>query len=258
MDTTKVEITYLGTGTSQGVPVIACKCPVCQSLDFRDSRLRSSVMMRCKDKTLVIDTGPDFRQQMLRERVEMVDAIILTHAHKDHIAGLDDIRAFNYLMKKPMDVYAELNVQSALRREYAYVFAEEHYPGIPEMNLHTIQNEKFTIDELEILPIRAMHHKLPILGFRIGEFAYITDANFIADEEKDKIRNIKVLTINALRKRKHISHFSLSEALTLIDEVKPQQAYLTHISHLMGFHAEIEKELPTNVLLAFDGLQIEV
>jgi phosphoribosyl 1,2-cyclic phosphate phosphodiesterase len=253
-----LKITFLGTGTSQGVPVISCPCNVCQSNDSRDKRLRTSLMIEDNGINLVIDSGPDFRQQMLRENVKTLDGILLTHAHKDHIAGLDDIRAFNYTMQRPMDVYADLLTQKALKREFSYVFAKERYPGIPEMNLLLIENQVIKVKHLEILPVKVIHCKLSIYGFRIGGLTYITDANFIAEEEKEKILGSKIFIINALRKKKHISHFSLDEALQLIDEVRPENAYLTHLSHQMGLHEEIEKELPKNVHLAYDQLVLEL
>jgi phosphoribosyl 1,2-cyclic phosphate phosphodiesterase len=253
-----LKITFLGTGTSQGVPVILCDCEVCQSFDTRDKRLRSSIMIEVDKQTLVIDTGPDFRQQMLQSKAKNVNAILFTHEHKDHIAGLDDIRAFNYVQQKPMDIYAEKRVQEALKREYAYVFAKYKYPGIPEMNMHLIENEIFKVDKTTIVPVRAMHYKLPILGYRINDFTYVTDANFIADEELEKIKGSKVLVINALRKEEHISHYNLKGALKVIEQIKPKKAYLTHISHLMGLHSEVEKELPLSVRFAYDGLVIKV
>jgi len=252
-----LKITFLGTGTSQGIPVIGCECDTCKSDDFRDNRLRASVLIEVDGKTFVIDTGPDFRQQMLRENVKDLTAILFTHEHKDHIAGLDDIRAFNYIHKRPMDVYADFRVQKVLRREYAYVFAEYRYPGIPEMEMYTIDNIPFYIGDIKIIPIRLLHYKLPILGFRINDFTYITDTNYIEPGEKEKIKGSKILVVNALRRKKHISHFNLDEALELINELKPKQAYLTHVSHLMGKHAEVEKELPDNVKFAFDGLSID-
>lgn len=252
------KITFLGTGTSQGVPVIGCDCDTCKSNDFRDKRLRTSVLIELEEKVFVIDTGPDFRQQMLRENVKDLTAILFTHEHKDHIAGLDDIRAFNYIHKRPMEVYADARVQKALRREYAYVFAEDKYPGIPEMQTHTIDNSPFNIGDIKIIPIRLMHHNLPIFGFRINDFTYITDTNCIESVEKEKIKGSKVIVVNALRKKKHISHFNLDEALQLIKELQPEQAYLTHVSHLMGKQADVEKELPDNVKFAYDGLSIEL
>jgi len=253
-----VKITLLGTGTSQGVPVIACNCEVCMSTNPKDKRLRSSVMVQVDGKTIVIDTGPDFRQQMLRENVQQLDAILFTHEHKDHIAGLDDIRAFNYITKQPMDVYAEERVKVALQREFAYVFAEFKYPGIPEMNIHTFENKLFHIHQIPVLPIRTFHYKLPIFGFRIGNFSYITDTSSIEKEELEKIKNSDVLIITALRHKKHISHFNLEEALQIIEEVKPKKAYLTHISHLLGLHNVTSKILPPNVEMAWDGLSFNL
>lgn len=253
-----MKLTFLGTGTSQGVPVIACKCKVCRSENPKDKRLRTALMIETQGKTLVVDSGPDFRQQMLREKVQKLDAVILTHEHKDHIAGLDDVRAFNYQAQKPMDVYAEPRVQQALRREFAYAFANYKYPGVPEITLHTIEENSSEIEGINIVPIRVFHYKLPILGYRIGNMAYITDANFIPEQEKKKLKDLDVLIVNALRKRKHISHYNLAQACKLVEELKPQQAYFTHISHLMGLHTEVQSELPDNIMLAYDGLQLEV
>jgi phosphoribosyl 1,2-cyclic phosphate phosphodiesterase len=253
-----LKVTFLGTGTSQGVPVILCPCKVCQSTDSRDKRLRASVEVEVDNQTFIIDTGPDFRQQMLLYHVKNVNAILFTHEHKDHIAGLDDIRAFNYVQKRPMEIYAEERVQEALKREYAYVFAEFKYPGIPEMNMHLIENKTFNINGTSIIPIRAMHYMLPILGFRIGDFTYITDANFIDNTEIEKIKGSKIVVINTLRKKKHISHFNLEEALEFLDKVKPEQGFLTHVSHLLGLHADVEKELPDYVRIAYDGMVIEI
>lgn len=251
-----MKITFLGTGTSQGVPVIACKCKVCKSSDEKDKRLRSSIMIETQGTTIVIDTGPDFRQQMLRENVKKLDAVIFTHEHKDHIAGLDDVRSFNYIQQKAMDVYALKRVNKALKREYAYVFAKDKYPGVPQLNLHNIDNKEFKINNVTIIPIKVIHVSLPIFGYRINDFTYITDASFISDEEKLKIKGSKILVVNALRKKKHFSHFCLSEALELINEIKPEKAYLTHVSHQMGLTKDIQKELPANVSLAYDRQQI--
>ncbi len=251
-----MKITFLGTGTSQGVPVIACKCDVCSSSDSKDKRLRSSVLIELNGQNLLIDAGPDFRQQMLRAKIEKLDAVLLTHEHKDHIGGLDDVRAFNYVMKKACDIYAEKRVHSAIKREYAYVFAELKYPGIPKMNLHEIAEETFFIGTVAIEPIRIFHHKLPILGFKIGNCAYLTDTNLVL--ETKKLEGLDVLIINALRKEKHISHFSLAESLELIKKVKPKKAFLTHISHLMGKHEVESKALPENVFFAFDEQQIVI
>ena len=252
-----MEITFLGTGTSQGVPVIACKCKTCLSEDIRDKRLRSSVLIKYKDKTFVIDAGPDFRQQMLRKQVDNLDFILLTHEHKDHIAGLDDIRSYNYLQKKAMPIYCEKRVANAIKIEYAYVFAEKKYPGIPEMNLQVIDNNKFIADGVEVVPIRTMHHKLPILAYRIAGFTYITDTNFIKKEELQKIKGTKVLVVNALRKEKHLSHYNLEEALNIISEIMPEVAYLTHMSHFMGLHKDLLSILPENVFPAYDGLKVK-
>ncbi len=251
-----MKVTFLGTGTSQGIPVIACNCGVCSSLDYHDKRLRTSVLIEVDDKTFVIDSGPDFRQQMLRANVSALDAIIFTHEHKDHIAGLDDIRAFNYVLQKPIDIFAEERVHWALKQEFAYIFAEQKYPGVPQVNMHLIDNEAFEISGVSIIPIRAMHMRLPVLGFRIGDFTYITDANYISNEEKQKIIGSKYLVINGLRKQKHISHYTLNEAVSLIEEIKPEFGYITHISHQMGCHEEVNAELPPNIKLAFDGLTI--
>jgi phosphoribosyl 1,2-cyclic phosphate phosphodiesterase len=254
-----MKITFLGTGTSQGVPVIACKCEVCMSSDFKDKRLRSSVLIEKNNTVLVIDAGPDFRQQMLTAKVEKLDAVLLTHEHKDHISGLDDVRSYNYLQKKPMDIYAEKRVcENIMNFDFAYVFAETKYPGIPQMNMREIENKEFFINDIKILPIRGIHMYLPVLGFRIENFAYITDMNYISEEEKEKLLNLDVLVINALRRKPHISHFNLEEALEIIAEVKPKKAFLTHISHYLGLNEIVNKELPENVFLAFDMLNFEV
>jgi phosphoribosyl 1,2-cyclic phosphate phosphodiesterase len=253
-----VKVTVLGTGTSQGVPVIGCDCDVCKSINPKDNRLRSSVFIEYDDLNLLIDSGPDFRQQMLRENINKLDAILFTHEHKDHIAGLDDVRAFNFMTQKPMDVYAETRVQEALRKEYAYIFSSNNYPGIPKINLHTINEDEFFIKNLKVMPIRLMHYRLPILGFRIGDFAYVSDANFIADQEKEKLLGSKVLIIDALRQEKHISHFSLEESVEIAKEIGARNTYFTHMSHHIGLHDEVNNKLPSNMQLAFDGLKIEI
>ncbi len=253
-----MKITFLGTGTSQGVPVIACDCKTCSSDDFHDKRLRTSVLIEKNSRTLLIDAGPDFRQQMLREKIRHLDAILLTHEHKDHIAGMDDVRAFNYRSQDAMDIYAEERVQKAVKKEYSYVFAEQTYPGVPKMRLHNINDHSFSIGELELVPIRVRHMHLEIFGFRLGPFAYITDANYIPEESREKLIGVKYLVVNALRKEKHISHFCLDEALSFISQVAPKKAFLTHISHQMGLYADVNRELPPGVSLAFDGLKLEI
>lgn len=253
-----MKITFLGTGTSQGVPIIGCKCEVCQSIDPKDKRLRTSVHIETKDLSLVIDSGPDFRQQMLREKIEKLDAILYTHDHKDHTAGLDDVRAFNYIQKKPMEVFAEENVLETIKREFSYAFKKNKYPGVPRIDLNTIENKTFNIQNQSITPIRGLHHKLPVLGYRINNMAYITDMNYISEEEMKKLQNLDVLIINALRIEKHISHFNLEEALFVIENCKPKKAYLTHLSHAMGKYEELSGNLPKNVNVAFDGLSIQI
>lgn len=252
-----MKVTFLGTGTSQGVPVIACDCSVCTSTNTKDIRLRTSVMLEVDEQVIVIDTGPDFRQQMLREKVKRIDAVLYTHEHKDHVAGLDDIRAFNFIKGgKEMEVYATEQVQQALKREFHYIFAADKYPGVPQVHLNTINNSPFHVGETKIIPIEVKHYQMPVLGFRIHDFTYITDAKSIAEEELNKVAGSKVLVLNALRKSEHISHFSLKDALEIINKIQPERAYLTHISHLLGNHAEIAMELPANVFLAYDGLKL--
>jgi len=253
-----LKITFLGTGTSQGVPVIGCGCSVCISADERDRRLRSSVLVEQGEQVIVIDTGPDFRQQMLHAGVSKLNAVLYTHEHRDHISGLDDIRAFNYIQKSPMDVYGEKRVMRALYNGFPYVFAEKKYPGIPQVRMHTITNEPFQIGEMEVIPIRMMHYRLPVLGFRLGDFAYLTDGNYIPEAEKEKLHGVKHLVVNALRRETHISHFTLSEAVGLIEELSPRMGYLTHISHQMGLFVNLERELPGRVQSAYDGLVLEV
>ena len=252
-----LELIFLGTGTSQGVPLIACDCNVCTSQDSKDKRLRSSVLVRTSQTTLVVDTGPDFRQQMLRENVKVLDAVLFTHEHKDHIAGLDDVRAYNFILKKKIPVYATERVIKALQREFYYIFNDEKYPGIPEIDIHLIDNQAFYIQDIQIQSVELLHYKLPVLGFIFNQrLAYITDANYISPPEKNKLKNLDVLIINTLRREKHISHFTLQEALDIIQELQPKKAYLTHISHQLGTYKEVSKELPQNVFLAYDGLKI--
>ena len=252
-------VTFLGTGTSQGIPTFACECEVCTSVDFRDKRLRTSVHISIEGKSFVFDSGPDFRQQILRERIKKLDALIFTHEHKDHTAGLDDVRGFNYKEGgKSMRVYGRASVLETLKREFSYAFTEHKYPGVPIIDLLEIQNKPFEIDGIQFTPIEVMHHKLPVFGYRIKDFSYITDANFISDTELEKVKGSKVVVLNALRKEKHISHFTLSEALEVIDKVRPEKAYLIHLSHQMGKHLMIEKSLPPNVFIAYDGLKFDI
>ncbi len=253
-----MKVTFLGTGTSQGVPVIACDCEVCRSADTRDKRLRSSVMVEKEDWRIVIDCGPDFRQQMLREGIRSIDAILITHGHKDHVGGLDDVRAFNYVNRRPAEVYASTEVQQIIKSEFSYAFAKNPYPGVPEIVLNRISNKKFIINKQEIIPIRALHYNDDkfVFGFRIDDFTYVTDAKHISEKEKDKIRGSRVIVLNALRKQKHNSHFNLEEALALMYEFHPEQGYITHISHQMGTYASVSRELPGFVNLAYDGLNL--
>ncbi|WP_158800562.1 MBL fold metallo-hydrolase [Pedobacter sp. L105] len=253
-----MKITILGTGTSQGVPVITCQCEVCQSEDPRDKRLRVSVMLETGDKTIVIDSGPDFRYQMLRAKVKDLDAIVYTHEHKDHVAGLDDIRPFNYLLKKNIDIYATERVQEALKREFSYIFADKVYPGSPQINMHTIDKADFYIGKTRFIPLDVMHYKLPILGYRINDFTYITDAKTVPQASIDKIRGTKLLVVNALQREGHISHFTLAEAIAFAEDIGAEMTYFTHISHNLGKHADVEKELPPNIRLAYDGLSLEM
>ena len=248
-----MKITLLGTGTSQGVPVIACNCEVCLSNDYRDNRLRSSVMVEVDNKTIVIDTGPDFRQQMLREKVQKVDAVIFTHEHKDHVAGMDDVRAYNHKWKQDVQVYCSNRVEEALKREYHYIFSGNNYPGIPKINMNIIDNNEFDISGIKIIPISVLHYKMPVFGFRIKNFVYLTDVSFIPEDEKYKLKDLDLLIIDSLRKEKHISHFNLEESLDLINEVKPKRSLFTHISHYMGKHKELTQELPKNIAPGYDG-----
>ena len=252
-----LNITVLGSGTSQGVPVIACNCKVCTSNNPKDKRLRCSILISYNGENYVIDSGPDFRYQMLRENVQTLRAVLFTHEHKDHVSGLDDVRAFNFKEQRDMQVYCSKRVEVALKREFHYVFDEDKYPGVPLIQLNTIQNEKFTLPGgLEVQPIDVMHYKMPVIAYRIKDFAYITDAKTITESEREKLKGVKVLIVNALRIQEHISHFNLDEALQLIEEIKPEKAYLTHISHLFGTHKEIKALCPSNVYPAFDGLKI--
>jgi phosphoribosyl 1,2-cyclic phosphate phosphodiesterase len=253
-----MKITFLGTGTSQGVPVIGCSCEVCQSLDYRDKRLRTSIHIQYDQTSMVIDTGPDFRQQMLREHINRLDAVLFTHAHKDHTAGLDDVRAYNFLQHSNMPIYATTPTLEQLKVEFAYAFEPNAYPGIPRLQLHTIDSQPFNIQGITITPLPVMHLRLPVLGFRIDNFSYITDANFISEETFALLEGTEVLVLNALQHEKHISHFNLLEAIDVVKRVNPKQTYFTHISHKLGTHQINQNQLPEGIALAYDGLQLTV
>jgi phosphoribosyl 1,2-cyclic phosphate phosphodiesterase len=252
----KLKVTFLGTGTSIGVPVITCDCPVCTSTDPRDVRFRTSVLIETNDRTFVIDCGPDFRFQMLRQKVQNLDAVIFTHEHRDHIAGLDDIRAFNYVLNKKIDIYGTKKVMDTIMVEFPYIFSDSRYFGAPQLTVHAINDQPFVVNDVEFIPIKVLHEKCEVTGFRIGDFTYITDASYIPDVEKEKIRGSRVIVLNALRNSKHISHFSVGEAVDIIHDLKPDAAYLTHLSHFVGLHEEVNRGLPDNIQLAYDGLEI--
>ena len=253
-----MKATFLGTGTSQGVPVIACSCAVCTSADSRDKRLRSSILLQVDDKNIVIDSGPDFRYQMLRAGVTHLDALVFTHEHKDHTAGLDDIRAFNYKQGEAINVYAHKRVQDALKKEFSYIFAHHKYPGIPQLDLFEIGHHPFEVAGVPFIPIEVIHFQLPVLGFRIADFTYITDAKTVTEVEKVKIKGSKVLVINALQQEKHISHFTLEEAVAFAQEIGAEKTYFTHISHRLGTHQKISELVPAGIELAYDGLCIDI
>jgi phosphoribosyl 1,2-cyclic phosphate phosphodiesterase len=253
-----LKITFLGTGTSTGIPMIGCSCEVCTSADPKDNRLRSSVLVESAHTTLVVDTTPDFRQQMLRINNKKLDAVLFTHPHKDHIAGLDDVRAYNFFQQKAMNVYANALTTEALQREFFYAFAEKKYPGVPEINLITIDETPFAIGDIWIMPFVVWHHKMPVFAYRFGNFTYITDANRIDEKEKEMIRGSETIVLNALRREEHISHFTLQQAIELVDELEIPKAYLTHISHQLGKHESVNKILPSHIQLAHDGLQISL
>lgn len=258
MQTPLLKITFLGTGTSSGVPMIGCSCKVCVSSNKKDNRLRSSILVQSATTSFVIDTTPDFRYQMLRANVQQLDAVLFTHPHKDHIAGLDDVRAYNFFNHKPMELYANSLTEEAIKREFAYAFSDKKYPGIPNLNINSIDNNPFYIGDIFIQPILVWHIKMPVLGFRMGDFTYITDANKIEAEELKKIIGSKVLVLNALRKEKHISHLNLKEAVALAQQLQIPKTYFTHLSHQMGLHAEVSAELPEGIFLGWDGLKIEM
>ncbi|HMR18999.1 MAG TPA: MBL fold metallo-hydrolase [Sphingobacterium sp.] len=254
-----MKISFLGTGTSQGVPVIACHCAVCQSSDKRDKRLRSSVLISWEGHNIVIDTGPDFRYQMLRRQVDQLDAVLMTHSHKDHIAGLDDVRAFNYAQQQSISIYGNMETLNALEREFYYAFSAVKYPGAPQLDLEEIEALKpFHLFDQKIIPFEVLHYKMPVLGFRLGKFAYITDAKTVPPESMEVLEGVEVLVVNALQEIPHISHFTLDEALAFIDLIQPGKTYLTHISHRFGTHEYIQSKLPLNVFVAYDQLEIQV
>jgi len=249
-----LKITFLGSGTSSGVPMIGCECLVCTSPDKKDKRFRSSILVQSPSTTLLVDAGPDFRCQMLRHKVKHLDAVILTHSHKDHIAGMDDIKAFTYFTKKAMKVYADAPTEAAIRREYYYAFDDDKYPGTPEFDMKPITGQAFIVGDIPVTPVRVWHLKMPVLGFRFGKVTYITDANFIDETEKAKIKGSEIIVLNALRKEKHVSHFNLQEAIDLVTELEIPEAFFTHISHQLGRHEEVEADLPKGIHLAYDGL----
>jgi len=253
-----LKITFLGTGTSQGVPVIASNHPVCLSTDVKDKRLRSSILISWDDKTVVIDCGPDFRQQMLRENVQLINGVLFTHEHSDHTAGLDDLRPFCYKIGE-MPIFLSQTTLDSLEQRFQYIFSQENrYPGAPSVQPNIIDKTPFSFLGLTITPIQVMHGNLAILGYRIQNIAYLTDVKTITIEEKEKLRNLDVLIVNALRIEEHPTHFNLKEALNFIEEIQPKRAYFTHISHKLGFHKEVSAKLPKNVFLSFDGLEVEV
>ncbi|WP_299335254.1 MBL fold metallo-hydrolase [uncultured Psychroserpens sp.] len=253
-----MKITFLGTGTSQGIPVIGSDHPVCQSDNPKDKRLRVSVLVEWDNFTYVVDCGPDFRQQMLRANCSKIDGVIFTHEHADHTAGLDDIRPF-YFRQGDIPFYAHKRVLGELAKRFDYIFTTKNkYPGVPTVIQNEITNTPFFLGNLKVIPINGYHHKLQVFGFRFGDFAYLTDMKTVADQEVEKLKGVKVLVVNALRETEHISHFNLEEALNFIDEVQPETAYLTHISHYLGFHDDVQQTLPENVYLAYDNLQIEL
>jgi phosphoribosyl 1,2-cyclic phosphate phosphodiesterase len=251
-------ITFLGTGTSQGVPVIGCNCEVCTSSDPADNRLRSSVHILANEQNIVIDTGPDFRQQMLREDIKVLDAVLFTHHHKDHVAGMDDIRSYNFLLRKAIPIFANHSTKEQLVKEFEYVFEPNGYGGGPKVVIHEINSAPFHFGSLEISPIEVFHDKLLVFGYKIGDFTYITDANYISDKECEKIYGSRILILNALQQKPHPSHFTLEEALEQIEKINPGEAYLTHISHKMGLHSKVSSLLPSNVHLAYDGLKLKI
>lgn len=253
-----LKVTFLGTGTSQGVPPIGCTSEVCLSSNPKDKRLRSSIHVEVEGLSIVIDAGPDFRYQMIRAGIRKIDALLFTHEHRDHTAGLDDIRPYNYLQEDHLDVYCTRHVLNTFKQQYHYIFDEKPYPGIPLIRFHQIENKPFEVRGIPIIPIEVMHFKLPVLGFRIGTFTYITDANFIAEEEQIKAKGSKHLVLNALRRESHISHFTLEEAVSQAKKIGAEHTWFTHMSHQIGLHDEVNAELPSNMQLAYDGQTLEM
>ena len=251
-----MKVNFLGTGTSQGVPVIGCDCEVCKSLDFRNKRFRSSIHIEAEGVSLVVDTGPDFRMQMLRAGVQRLDAILFTHEHKDHTAGLDDIRPFNFMQQTDIPIFAARNVLDQVQREYAYIFSPKKYPGVPQVEQVEITENPFNVKGLAVTPIPVLHYKLPVFGFRIGDFSYITDANHIPEESMKLLEGTEVLVLNALQITPHISHFTLDEAIAVAKKIGAKRTYFTHISHRLGLHDAIDKQIPEGMALAYDGLEL--
>ncbi|WP_111669470.1 MBL fold metallo-hydrolase [Algoriphagus litoralis] len=251
-----MKVTFLGTGTSQGVPVIGCECQVCKSLDFRDKRFRSSIHLEADGVSLVVDTGPDFRMQMLRAGIKKLDAVIFTHEHKDHTAGLDDIRPYNFSQQIDMPIFGRRQVLDQIQREYSYIFSVKKYPGVPQVDPIEITENQFQVNGLSVTPIPVLHYKLPVLGFRFGDFSYITDANFIPDESLKLLEGTEILVLNALQKESHISHFTLDQAVEMAQKIGARQTYFTHISHRLGLHERIDRELPEGIALGYDGLEL--
>lgn len=251
-------VTLLGTGTSSGVPLIGCECAVCRSVDYRDKRLRSSIHIAVDGLSFVVDTGPDFRQQVLRLNLKQLDAVLFTHEHKDHTAGLDEVRAYNFRSGQDMPIYARSTVLAQLQREFAYIFAEHKYPGIPRVRTVEIRNEPFTVLGVQFLPVEALHHRLPVFGFRVGDFTYLTDLNYISDAELQKVYGSRIVVLDALQRQPHLSHFTLDQAVAVAQRIGADRTYFTHISHKLGLHREVESELPPNIRLGYDGLQIKL
>jgi phosphoribosyl 1,2-cyclic phosphate phosphodiesterase len=255
---TPIKVTFLGTGTSGGVPMVSCSCEVCKSTDPRDKRLRTSVLIQTPSTTICIDAGPDFRTQMLQYDVKKIDAILITHGHRDHVGGLDDVRPFNFLQGKWMDIYCDEYAEQMIRDQYSYAFTNLEYAYAPKLNFISVGHEEFAVNDLTIQPITVMHHKLPVKAYRIGDFTYITDAKTIDETEFEKIKGTKILVLNALRATEHDAHFTIAQALDMVDKIKPERAYFIHMSHHFGKHTDMQPTLPDNVTIAYDGLVIEI